>query len=186
MFDEPTLRLLADWESITSFGEQDCQRAVAVFISAVTQHPDLRAVVGDHTYNNYVPVYVYAPAEVERHTQPDGQVRTNYPCLLFYFHNLAPMAAVGRSSWGETLRPNGTWSSQGYGGLDLTDLLSLTDIQPVSLQVRINAALQKTPYAIGSPEYYRQRAPEGFEPLERSEGIPPWDRLFHLFFQFND
>jgi hypothetical protein len=186
MFDEPTLRLLGKWEPISSFGEADCQKAVTAFIAAIGQQPDLRAVVGDHTYNNYVPVYVYAPAEVTRHTQTDGQVRTTYPCLLFYFHHFAPIAALGRSSWGETLRPNGTWSSQAYGALDLSGLLSLAEVQPASMHDRISTALQRTPYSIGSPEYLRQSAPDGFGPLERSGGILPWDRLFHLFFQFND
>lgn len=186
MFTDATLNLLATWEPISSFGEADCETAVKAFVAAITQQPDLRVVIGDYTYNNYVPVYVYAPAEVERQQQDDGQIRADYSCVLIYFYHLAPIAALGCSTLCETLRPDGAWSSKGYGALDLPDLLSLSDVQPPSMQARISDALQRTTYEIGSPLYFRQRAPEGFEPLQRSEGIRPWDRLFHLFFQFND
>jgi hypothetical protein len=186
MFDLATLQLLAKWESIGPHDEALALSSAKAFASAINRHPDLQGETGDHTYNNYVPVYVYAPAEVVRHAEPNGYARTNYQCMLLYFHHLAPIVAMGRSSWGETLRPDGTWSSRGYGGLDLPGLISLSQVQSDSLRAKISVALEGTGYAVASPEYLREVAPQGFEPIERSEGVPPWNKLFHLFFQFND
>jgi hypothetical protein len=186
MFDDSTLRLLSNWEPISSFGEEDCLAATMAFVAAINQHLDLRAFIGDHTYNNYVPVYVYAPAELTRHVQTNEEVCTNYPCLLLYFHYFTPVAALGNSSWSETLPPNGACVCRGYGALDIPDLLNFNQIQSDLMQACIRAAMAKTPYAIESPDFFGKLAPDGFEPIERSEGVPPWNRIFHLFFQFND
>jgi hypothetical protein len=186
MFDLATLHLLAEWEPIGPHDEALARSSAKTFAAALNRYPDLKAEIGDHTYNNYIPVYVYAPAEVMRHTEPNGYTRANYQCILLYFHYFAPVVAVGRSSWGETLRPDGTWSSRGYGGLDLPKLISLPEVQPESLRARISEALEGTSYAAVTSDYLCQPAPDGFEPIERSEGIPPWNKLFHLFFQFND
>lgn len=186
MFDLATLHRLAKWEPIGSHDEALAFSAVKSFSAVINRHPDIQAKIGDHTYNNYIPVYVYAPADVERHAESNGYTQANYQCMLLYFHLFTPIAAMGRSSWGETLRPDGTWSLRGYGGLDLSSLISLSEVPSDLLRTRISKAFEGTGYAWVSPEYLHQDAPHGFEPIERSEGVPPWNKLFHLFFQFND
>jgi hypothetical protein len=186
MFDLATLHLLAEWESIGPHDEALALSSAKIFAAALNRHPDLKTEIGDYTYNNYIPVYVYVPTEVVRHTDPNGYTRVNYQCVLLYFHHLAAVAAMGFSSWGETLRPDGTWSSRGYGGLDLPELISPSQIPSDVLRARISEALKSSGYVVASTDYLRQDAPQGFEPLERSEGVPPWNKLFHLLFQFND
>jgi hypothetical protein len=186
MFDLAKLRRLAEWEPIGPHDEALALSSANTFAAALNRHSDLKAEIGDHTYNNYIPVYVYVPAEVVRHAEPNGYTRANYQCVLLYFHHLAAVAAMGFSSWGETLRPDGTWSSRGYGGLDLPELISPSQIPSDMLRARISEALEGCGYLVASPDYLRQDAPQGFEPLQRSEGMPPWNKLFHLLFQFND
>lgn len=130
-------------------------------------------------------MYDYAAAELTRSAQTNEEVCTNTPCLLFYFHYFTPIAALGSSSWNETLCSNGTCVSRSYRARDISDFLSFGEIEPALLQARIGAALEKTPCAIESSNYFSKLAPEGFELIERSESIPPLNRLFCLFCQFN-
>ncbi|MDX9845201.1 MAG: hypothetical protein RBT42_15820 [Aquabacterium sp.] len=186
MYNEEALRKLAEWEPVDSFDEPDCLQAIRRFVDSINQSPDLRALDQLTTYNNFEAIFVYAPAEVFRRQQADGQAYTRHPSLLLYFHHFSPIAAMGRSTWSETLRPDGSWSSRGYGGLDLSELLSIEELKPGPTRNNLLSALQQTPYQIANPAYFKQSAPAWFKPLYRSEGSHPWDRLFHLFFQFND
>jgi hypothetical protein len=186
MLDESTLRKLAAWEQPSQFDEEDCVLAVGKFVALIDQCPDLATIKGDYSYNNYVPVYVYAPADVERSFSANGHKTFAYPCLLLYFHHFLPIVAVGVSSWVETSRANGTNSSRSFGGLDLGDLITLSSDNLERRMARTYAALKSTGYAAQAPEYLTQPAPDSFEPLQRSEGAQPWDRVFHLLFQFND
>jgi hypothetical protein len=186
MLDESMLSKLAAWEQPSQFGEEDCVLAVGRFVAAIEQCPDLATMEGSRSYINYVPVYIYAPADVERSFSANGYITSKYPCLLFYFHHFLPIVAVGVSSWSETTRADGLMSSRGYGGLDLSDLITLSSDNSELRLARTYAALKSAGYVAHPPEFFTQPAPDWFEPLERSEGAQPWNRIFHLLFQFSD
>jgi hypothetical protein len=187
VFDEQTLRKIADGDACcTPFDEVRCHEAVKAFSAAFEALPDFAIRTEQDSYSNFCAVYVYDPAQAVRDQGLDGSLHRSFPSLLIYFHHLAPIAALGMSSWGETLRSDGTFSSRHFGGLDLQDLSSLDAVRPHSLEIRVGAALRRTAYAVQPPEYFMQFAPDWFGPSRRSEGVAPWNRLFHLFFQVVD
>ncbi|KPV00115.1 hypothetical protein APR50_00025 [Variovorax paradoxus] len=184
MFDEQTLRKIADGDAhCTPCDEVRCHQAVKDFSVALEDLPNLATRTEQGSYSNFCAVYVYDPAQAVRGQDPEGSLHRSFPSLLIYFHHLAPIAALGMSSWGETLRSDGTSSSRHLGGLDLQDISSLDAVRPHSLQSRVDAALRRTAYAVQPPEYFMQFAPDWFGSSRRSEGAAPWNRLFHLFFQ---
>jgi hypothetical protein len=184
VFDEQTLRKIADGDAhCTPCDEVRCHQAVKDFSVALEDLPNLATRTEQGSYSNFCAVYVYDPAQAVRGQDPEGSLHRSFPSLLIYFHHLAPIAALGMSSWGETLRSDGTSSSRHLGGLDLQDISSLDAVRPHSLQSRVDAALRRTAYAVQPPEYFMQFAPDWFGSSRRSEGAAPWNRLFHLFFQ---
>lgn len=178
MNDENYLRRIAACEPVDGFGEEHCETVVRTFISAINLHPDLRAHAHAGSYENFVSVYVYLPADAVRERGADGDIIVTYPGLLIYFHHLTPLVAVGNSQLCERSNQGGSVASRGFGGLDIANLLP-----PESIPPRVKDALQKTPCTIQPPDYFSQAAPSWFKPLERSVGAPPWDKLFHLYFQ---
>lgn len=186
MYDERTLLKIGALEPLSATSEDECHEAVARFCSAIDSHSDLRSLVDMGSYDSFVSVFVYSPAEAVRRNSENGEVRVNYEGQLLFFHKLAPVVALGKGGWGESLRPDGTWSSRGYDQLDIENLVTLEQVLPDLRRSRIATALEKTTFALLSPAYLMQPAPSDFEPDERSIGEPPWDRLFHVYFQFCD
>jgi hypothetical protein len=186
MYDEQTLLKIGAREPLSATSEDECREAVARFSSAIDTHPDLRSLIDMGSYDSFVSVFVYSPSEAIRIGTENGEVRVRYDGQLLFFHKFAPVVALGKGGWGESLQPDGTWSSRGYDQLDLEDLLTLEQIMPDLRRSRIARALENTSFALLSPAYLMQSAPSEFEPDDRSIGNTPWDRLFHVYFQFCD
>ncbi|MBB5203215.1 hypothetical protein HNQ51_000508 [Inhella inkyongensis] len=190
MFQEHELRGLADWQVLDGFSEASAGKAVGVFASAVESRGPFKADIRGNSYNSYEGVYVYRPELVVREAGVlDGRpyVRHRFPSLVFYFSLFAPVVAFGRTEWDKQIYddggPYGCW---GFGGLDLPQCLKLEDLEPGPFRSAIEHAIGLSGYRCLTPQELHQPMPSWFEPLQRSEGLEPWDRLFHLLFQFND
>jgi len=186
MYDETTLRDLAGWKPIPPTDEVAALTAARSLVKHITRVVGVAAFVNQGSYENFTPAYVYLPANVSRHQSGDGHVRSSYECLVLYFSHLVPLAALGTGSWGETKDETGRVTARGYSGLDTPDLLDIEQLPDSPMTERLIKANAKSGYTIASPAALLAPAPAWFEPLQRSEGAPPWNRMFHLLFQFCD
>ena len=185
MFDEATLRKLAEWEPIAPCSEATALKAAQVFVSHIDPDVGVKAFVREGSYENFVSAYVYLPANVARTISERG-TRADHKSLVLYFSHLVPFVALGTGSWGETKDETGQNTSWGYSGLDTLDLISEEQLPDGPLKMQLVGAVKASGYEVASPVALNTPAPNWFEPRQRSEGVPPWNRMFHLLFQFCD
>ena len=186
MYDESTLRQLANWEPVPPASEAAALEAAKAVARHISQVAGLAAFAHEGSYENFTPAYVYLPASVTRRQGPDGHVRSNYESVVLYFSHLVPLIALGTGSWGETQNENGKVIAWGYSGLDTPNLVGHEQLPDGPMKAVLLQAVGLSGYTIAQPSALLAEAPSWFEPLQRSEGVPPWNRVFHLLFQFCD
>jgi hypothetical protein len=186
MYDEATLRKLAAWEPLAPSSEASALAAAKALVGAVRPDIGIKAFVHEGAYENFVAAYVYLPANVVRSPGQDGQILSCHESLVLYFSHLVPLAALGRGVWDESKDSSGRVWAWGYSGLDTPKLLAIGDLEDGPMKDQLSRAIKASGYSVMPPADLLAPAPSWFEPLQRSEGALPWDRMFHLLFQFCD